>query len=274
MKQIFLNSLFLLLGSCSFGQCLSGNCKDGKGKYDFGWCVYEGYFKNERPDGQGVMKYEDYTYTGSFKNGLEDGKGVILYNNGRKEEVTYSSGKKLEVNPPPLKEGAYQPLAGHDEHCLSGDCNNGFGTYEFPSGNKYTGNFKDRKREGEGTFYFANGERFSGIFHNNNFSNGTYVFSSGASYTGTYDAFGQALNGVASMGTNRVTIAGGKPIIPKPPQATNNTATTTAKTPNKPKIPVINWAPSSGNSSTNSSTLGSSVDKMLDRMNRPTYTHW
>jgi hypothetical protein len=62
-------------------QCLSGNCENGNGRFDFGWCTYEGSFKNGKPEGQGVMRYSDYTYTGEFRNGVEDGNGAILRKN-------------------------------------------------------------------------------------------------------------------------------------------------------------------------------------------------
>ena len=34
---------------------------------------------------------------------------------------------------------------------------NGQGTYTYPSGNVYTGNFADNKRQGQGTLKFASG---------------------------------------------------------------------------------------------------------------------
>ncbi len=258
-------------------QCLSGNCISGKGKYDFGWCSYEGAFKNGKPDGKGSMKYSDYTYTGTFKDGVEDGDGSITYTDGRKEAVRYIGGQKVDG---PLKIAAseYKPVEGRDEACISGDCNNGFGTYQFPSGNKYVGHFKDRSREGDGTFYFANGEQFTGTFQNNNYSNGTYTFSTGATYTGTYDAQNNPMNGVVKAGSRSVPIFNGKAIIPKQEsygfentEATRKAAQ--ARGSDKPKIPVINWG-STSSSSDVSDKAARDVQKMLDRMDRPTYTHW
>jgi len=46
---------------------------------------------------------------------------------------------------------------------------NCFGTYTFPSGNKYTGEFKNDKRNGQGTFTFANGTVKEGIWENGKF---------------------------------------------------------------------------------------------------------
>ena len=40
-----------------------------------------------------------------------------------------------------------------------GECANGTGTYYFPSGNRYEGEWKDKKKNGQGTYYLSNGER-------------------------------------------------------------------------------------------------------------------
>lgn len=214
MKHFCLSLLLSSLVNGAFAQCLSGDCKAGKGKYDFGWCVYEGEFKNEKPDGEGSMKYDDYTYTGSFKNGVEDGKGVLVYKNGKREEVLYSNGKKLDYKPTALKEGEYKSLEGHDPNCTSGNCETGYGTYVFPSGNRYTGNFSARRREGKGVFYFADGNKFDGYWHSDQPKEGTFSYTNGASYTGTYDTAGKEWNGVVTNGLRNVPFVNGKAVIP------------------------------------------------------------
>ena len=50
--------------------------------------------------------------------------------------------------------------------CISGDCNNGQGTYNKTNGDKYVGEFKKGKRHGNGTYYFNNGEVKKGIWEN------------------------------------------------------------------------------------------------------------
>ncbi len=263
-------------------QCLSGNCISGKGKYDFGWCSYEGGFKDGKPDGAGTMKYSDYTYTGHFSNGIEDGDGSITYSDGKKESVRYIKGQKV-AGPATIAASDYKPVEGHDPGCISGDCNNGYGTYQFPSGNKYTGNFKDRNREGNGTFYFSNGEQFTGQFHNNGFSNGTYTFQSGAQYTGTYNAAGKELNGTVSAGSRRVPITNGKAIIPKEErygyentQATREAAAEARK--GKPKYQTTQWGMPE---KTAIERDRESFDKMMHemdarqrRLDMPTYSQW
>ena len=47
--------------------------------------------------------------------------------------------------------------------------NNCFGTYTFTNGNKYVGEYKDNKRNGQGTYTFANGKRLVGYFMNDEY---------------------------------------------------------------------------------------------------------
>jgi hypothetical protein len=115
--------------------------------------------------------------------------------------------------------------AGSISDCLSGDCVNGRGTYQYPSGNKYAGDFKDRKREGSGTFYFANGDQFTGTWYNNEKRNGTYSFSNGARYTGSYNAQGMELDGTMTGNGVVVPYVNGVPHVPPQPKVTSSNST-------------------------------------------------
>ncbi|MFT5167964.1 MAG: hypothetical protein ACI8P3_003203 [Saprospiraceae bacterium] len=71
--------------------------------------------------------------------------------------------------------------------CLSGSCWNGKGTYIYPSGAKYTGNFRDGKIQGKGTLYFSNGNKYSGDWTNQyRDGEGKLEFSNGDVYTGEF----------------------------------------------------------------------------------------
>ena len=48
--------------------------------------------------------------------------------------------------------------------CVSGDCKNGQGTFTFPDGRKYIGEFKDGKWNGQGTLTYPNGSKYVGEF--------------------------------------------------------------------------------------------------------------
>jgi len=230
-RVLFAIALFIC-GQCH-AQCVSGNCTTGKGKFDYGWCVYEGEFKEGKPDGNGIMTYDDYTYEGGFTNGKENGHGVITYKkDGRRVDVTYTNGVKMEA-PEKVDSMHWKQLEGYDPNCISGNCVTGFGTYVFgKTGNKYTGNFKDRRREGQGSFYFTDGDRFEGVFRNNEKYEGTYYFkSTGATYTGTYDEQGRELNGTfRSPGGYAIACVNGKAIIPKEAKESTMPATASRST--------------------------------------------
>ncbi len=46
--------------------------------------------------------------------------------------------------------------------CIQGNCSGGKGTYVFPNGNKYVGDFKWGRPEGYGTMYYRNGTVLEG----------------------------------------------------------------------------------------------------------------
>ena len=82
--------------------------------------------------------------------------------------------------------------------CLSGSCWNGKGTYLYPSGAKYVGNFRNGKIQGKGTLYFSNGNKYSGNWENQYRSGeGKLEFSNGDVYTGQFKT--GRINGFGSM---------------------------------------------------------------------------
>ena len=217
--KFFLLLLFLSVTNFGQAQCKSGNCVDGTGTYDFSWCLYKGEFKNGKPEGTGTMKYDDYTYTGNFVNGLEDGEGEITNNNGSKELVQFSKGIKQVNYLEKIAAKDYKPIIPQDINCLSGDCINGIGTYQYPSGNKYVGNRVNYKMEGKGIVYFSNKDKLYATFHDNKPVVGTYTYISGATYKGTYNADGLELNGtITSPAGMAIPYVNGKPVIPPKPK--------------------------------------------------------
>ena len=52
----------------------------------------------------------------------------------------------------------------------------GQGTYTYPDGAKYVGEFIKHQRHGQGTYTFANGEKYVGAWKNGNFTKGRQTF--------------------------------------------------------------------------------------------------
>ena len=50
--------------------------------------------------------------------------------------------------------------------CIKGDCNNGYGTHTWANGDKYIGEFKDNKANGQGTFIGTDGTVMKCIWEN------------------------------------------------------------------------------------------------------------
>jgi hypothetical protein len=75
--------------------------------------------------------------------------------------------------------------------CISGDCNNGYGTYLWNdgSGEQYVGEWKNDEFHGFGTYTFGKGkwegDQYVGEFKNGaRDGQGTYIYANGNKYTG------------------------------------------------------------------------------------------
>jgi len=64
---------------------------------------------------------------------------------------------------------------------------NGQGTYTYVNGDKYVGQFNDGKGNGQGTYTYANGNKYVGEFKDNKFNGqGTYTYTNGNKYVGEF----------------------------------------------------------------------------------------
>jgi hypothetical protein len=190
-KNSILVLVLFLANHQLLSQCLSGNCINGSGKYDFGFATYQGSFKNGQPNGTGTMDYGGgEKYMGDFVNGKENGNGLMYRKNGSFEKVSYENGKLVK------KELAI--IVGSNtvvEGCLTGDCKEGVGTIILPSGNKYTGGFKNFQPHGSGTFSFVSGNTLQAEFKNGIAINGKLTYSTGEIFTGSFNADGTPKTG-------------------------------------------------------------------------------
>ena len=71
--------------------------------------------------------------------------------------------------------------------CTSGNCYNGRGTFVYPSGAKYIGDFKNGEIDGVGVCYYTDGSKYSGEWKNRYpEGKGTKTYSDGTKRTGSW----------------------------------------------------------------------------------------
>ncbi len=103
--------------------------------------------------------------------------------------------------------------------CVSGDCDNGEGTYVYKDGTKYIGAFKSGKAHGTGTCYYSNGDKYTGQWAGHDFNGkGTLKKKSGKVLAGVWQR-GKliAREGTKSVRQSKLTASkGGKKILKKP----------------------------------------------------------
>ena len=74
-----------------------------------------------------------------------------------------------------------------DAQCVAGNCVNGQGTFVYPSGAKYIGNFKNGEIHGIGVCYYTDGSKFSGEWKNRYpDGKGTRTYADGTKRTGQW----------------------------------------------------------------------------------------
>ena len=172
-------------------QCLSGDCKNGTGKYDFAYAVYTGEFKNGLPEGKGSMDYGNgQLYNGRFVKGVEDGEGILI-KKGVAAKVFYRNGK-IESQTAMAAIGGNAPKV---DGC-TGNCFTGYGVMKFPSGNIYSGNFSNYQFSGHGVMTFASGNVLDADFSAHLPQNGTFTYKQeNITFKGTFNADGTPATG-------------------------------------------------------------------------------
>jgi uncharacterized protein (TIGR02145 family) len=134
--------------------------KDGFGVLEYsGNGVYRGNFVNSLFEGYGEYYFDNGSvFKGNFKNGLYEGEGTIYYSDGGIRVANFKEGKEISV---------ISIINANEKigHCVSGDCQNGFGKYVYTNG-EYEGSFLDGKQTGQGKFTFPNGSSLEGQFTN------------------------------------------------------------------------------------------------------------
>lgn len=201
-KKSIIIGLFLLISNSSYSQCLSGDCHNGNGQYDYAYAIYTGSFLNGQAHGQGSMDYgKGEKYVGEFSNGLENGKGLLFHKDGTSEEVKYKNGaivKKMVIN---FIGGVLV------DGCKVGDCTDGYGEIDFESGNQYKGYFKNGFMHGKGKFQFVRGNVFEGELFENNPQKGKFTYSEkSVEFNGYFNSDGTPKSGIYYYPENESTV--------------------------------------------------------------------
>ncbi len=130
--------------------------------------------------------------------------------------------------------------------CASGDCADGFGTYRFPNGDVYIGQFSKNKQHGQGTFLWASGDKYEGAWEMGEQTGyATFTWPDGQTQTGIFkkgqfvrDATPTEIDGLAAANSNsappksnsapKATTQQQTPAKNTPPQNTNNAGSVAA----------------------------------------------
>ncbi|MBE2295431.1 MAG: PEGA domain-containing protein, partial [Phycisphaerales bacterium] len=95
---------------------------------------------------------------------------------------------KPESSSPPPQKTQTASSTPASSGCLGGNCQNGEGTYHYPDGSQYTGQFRNAQMHGRGTYIYAGrGEKYIGEWRNGAINGqGVYYYRSGNRYEGQW----------------------------------------------------------------------------------------
>jgi hypothetical protein len=117
-------------------------------------------------------------FEGEWYGGYRHGRGICIYCDGLMYEGQWHRGRE---------HGHGDLMTGDRRVIYSGDwldaTFNGYGTYNFPNGDKYIGDWKDGYRHGRGEYIFQNGCKYNGDWRENKrHGKGRFIWSDGISY--------------------------------------------------------------------------------------------
>ena len=168
-----IRTLFLLLGCLlTLGlsaQCLSGDCKNGDGVYQYkSGAKYTGSFQNGEIHGVGKCEYSDGSvYRGQWEHRYPHGRGVKVFADGSEWSGTWEKGFPVNEAGQIIHNLTAKGDGGSIQNgCLAGDCTDGSGTFAYSDGSKYVGQFKNSQPHGKGVFTDPDGEVYKGQFAN------------------------------------------------------------------------------------------------------------
>jgi hypothetical protein len=105
---------------------------------------------------------------------------------------------------------------GNSPACSGDYWNNCYGAYDYPSGNKYVGQWKDNKRNGQGTYTWSDGDKHVGGWKDD------VMDGFGTVYKANGSIFQQGLWREGIFVRKQTLLEFNPPVVPKPPTPTNN----------------------------------------------------
>jgi hypothetical protein len=115
----------------------------------------------------GVREYSNGTYSGEFMANTRSGRGEFTFRNGDKLTGFFGGAALFK----------------------DGWVNNGLATYTYADGGKYSGEFKDGKKDGRGSLLYANGNRYGGEWKDDKRSGkGTLFLPDGSKISGDWES--------------------------------------------------------------------------------------
>ena len=133
MSRVYLFLAVLLLGSSAVsGQCIKGNCSNGKGTFVFkSGSKFNGTFKNGRIHNFGTLYFSDgRIYKGQWAKQRRHGKGVLKFRDGAIYAGNFANNQM-----------------------------DGKGRLKLANGDVYDGQWVDDKQHGQGFVEYASGEK-------------------------------------------------------------------------------------------------------------------
>lgn len=169
--------------------------------------------------------------TDSGSNGTEKEWGIICVKkvtNSMQSGNTTSQSQVKYTNS--NNSSSYRGYVGQPSGCVSGNCVNGFGTYNWSSGNVYKGQFLNGAKQ-MGEFFFINGDYYNGQFTNDKLTgSGKYVFVSGEVQEGYFEN-GVLMPKQSNSTTNSTNYQ----------QQNNSTTNTSLRDPQRKDIANVYW---------------------------------
>ncbi len=159
--------------------CISGNCNNGYGKYQYNNGVYRGFFMNNNKNGYGHYSWNNGDfYFGNWTNNTRNGYGSYFWANktnyigewknniitgyGVKKELSGSFSRGIWQNGKLVVSYNYNSNNTYTG-CTIGDCSNGYGKYVYSNKDYFYGFFVNGQRYA-GTYHYANGNLYQGQF--------------------------------------------------------------------------------------------------------------